>query len=68
MDQEDMKEAGIVGAHHKVGIMLVSKSYDVTMIILIVIYCFLIAVYFVLEDILFEPNKEAAEEDFSPDI
>lgn len=58
MDQEDMKEAGIVGAHHKVGMVLVSKTYDVIMIILIVVYCMLIAVYFVLEDVLFEPFKE----------
>lgn len=67
MDQEDMTEAGITGMHHKVGMMLVSKSYDVSMIILIVIYCILIAIYFVLEDILFEPNKENGEP-INPDI
>lgn len=59
MDTADMERYGMSGARLKLGGVLVSKCYDIYMIVLIVIYSILIAVYFVLEDTLFnEANLE----------
>ena len=53
MEQDDMKRAGIGGKRQSMGVILVSQGYDITMIILIIIYSIMIAFYFVLEDIVF---------------
>lgn len=55
MDVEDMEKAGILGFRLSLGKLLVSKAYDITMIIIIVIYSLLIVAFFILEDIYFTP-------------
>lgn len=55
MDVEDMQKVGITGCRLSVGRGLVSKGYDIAMIIIIVIYCLLMAASFVMEDIYFTP-------------
>lgn len=58
MDVEDMKKAGIGGCRLETGKLLVSKSYDILMIAIIILYCLLIAAFFILEDLFFRPAFE----------
>ena len=52
MDREDLMKSGIHGNRLKLSLILASKGYDIAQILLIVIYCILMVVTFVAEDII----------------
>ena len=52
MDRDDLMKSGIHGNRLKLSLMLSSKGYDIAQILLIVIYCILMVVTFVAEDII----------------
>ena len=54
MDREDLVKSGIHGNRLKLSLMLASKGYDIAQIVLIVIYCILMVVTFLVEDIIYE--------------
>ena len=65
MDRDDLMKSGIHGNRLKISLMLASKGYDIAQIILIVIYCVLMVVTFLVEDIIYENaqcvNNETGE-------
>ena len=65
MDRDDLMKSGIHGNRLKLSLMLASKGYDIAQIILIVIYCVLMVVTFLVEDIIYENaqcvNNETGE-------
>ena len=65
MDREDLMKSGIHGNRLKLSLLLASKGYDIAQIILIVIYCILMVVTFLVEDIIYENaecvNNETGE-------
>ena len=64
MDKDDMVRSGISGNRLKLSLMLSSKNYDIFQIVLIVIYCFLMIVTFMVEDIFYADQK--CDKDFVP--
>ena len=69
MDRDDLMKSGIHGNRLKLSLMLSSKGYDIAQILLIVIYCILMVVTFVAEDIIRQDEKSAnclAEENEEP--
>ena len=57
MDREDLVKSGIHGNRLKLSLMLASKGYDIAQIVLIVIYCILMVVTFLVEDIIYENSQ-----------
>ena len=52
MDRDDLMKSGIHGNRLKLSLILASKGYDIAQILLIVVYCILMVVTFVAEDII----------------
>ena len=52
MDRDDLMKSGIHGRRLRLSLILASKGYDIAQILLIVIYCILMVVTFVAEDII----------------
>ena len=52
MDRDDLMKSGIHGRRLKLSLILASKGYDIAQILLIVVYCILMVVTFVAEDII----------------
>ena len=59
MDRDDLMKSGIHGNRLKLSLILASKGYDIAQILLIVIYCILMVVTFVAEDIIMQDEKSA---------
>ena len=52
MDRDDLMKSGIHGRRLRLSLILASKGYDIAQILLIVVYCILMVVTFVAEDII----------------
>ena len=63
MDKDDLVRSGIHGNRLNLSLFLSSKGYDICQIVLIVIYCILMIVTFLVEDIIYEDENcgEASE-------
>ena len=59
MDRDDLMKSGIYGNRLKLSLVLASKGYDIAQILLIVVYCILMVVTFVAEDIIMQNEKSA---------
>ena len=59
MDRDDLMKSGIHGNRLKLSLILASKGYDIAQILLIVVYCILMVVTFVAEDIIMQDEKSA---------
>ena len=59
MDRDDLMKSGIYGNRLKLTLLLASKGYDIAQIVLIVIYCILMVVTFLVEDIIYENAKDS---------
>ena len=57
MDRDDLMKSGIHGRRLKLSLILASKGYDIAQILLIVIYCILMVVTFVAEDIIMQDEN-----------
>ena len=60
MDRDDLMKSGIHGNRLKLSLILASKGYDIAQILLIVVYCILMVVTFVAEDIIMQNEKSAS--------
>ena len=63
MDQEDLKRFKIGGCRIKLAGALMSKGYDIAMIVLIVIYSLLLGAYFIVEDFFGSHDAESTHSD-----
>ena len=57
MDKDDLVRSGIRGNRLNLSLFLSSKGYDICQIVLIVIYCILMIVTFLVEDIIYEDQS-----------
>lgn len=59
MDRHDLEKVGFGGARLNLCLFLSSKCYDVSQVILIIIYCILLAITFLVEDFLYAPDSRS---------